>query len=180
MESKSPEPPDDKAAWQPLPPPPEYDGGSRRAGGTFGAPRRYSLATIFIVTGAFAALLGILRGVGTRPGVIGAIVALLLMVGVAQAAMFGGRQPRLASILAGIVWWLGVIASLMLGSRIVYGRQTLFDLFMTSACSFPLALAFGYAGGGVVAGVFMLLDFVEKGVARHRAARSRQAEDRLD
>ncbi|MCE9544670.1 MAG: hypothetical protein K8T25_04010 [Planctomycetia bacterium] len=158
---------------------PFYDGGSRREGGTFGAPRRYSLATIFIVTGVCAALLGILRAAGTHPAIIGALVMLLAVVGAAQAILFRGRRPRIASLLAGAVWGVGMCGILcVLDLRA--GRIDLGEMKLGVLCFMPFAVLSGYVGGTMVAGVFMLLDSVEKWLTRRRAIRPWQAEDRLD
>jgi hypothetical protein len=133
-----------------------YRGGVRRPDGTHGTPRRYSLRTIFLVTTCLAASLAALRGLGTPSILLGNLLLLVLMVGTAQALFFGGRYPRQASLVGGLLW--GVVLAVFLGVQV--GPRT--EVFMGMLCIVVVSPLLGYLSGGVVAGTFLVLDGVER------------------
>jgi hypothetical protein len=126
----------------------------------YSAPRRFDLATIFVVTVAYSILL---TGMGLLqfPPLASLIVAgFVTLIGISQALLFGGNQPRLASLLAGTVlysiamlaYWLAggprlmpTSAFLALGTSVLIGGAIL-----------------GYLSGTLIGGVFLLADYVRR------------------
>ncbi|HEV3344647.1 MAG TPA: hypothetical protein VG125_30000 [Pirellulales bacterium] len=130
----------------------------------FGVPTRFGIGTLLVVTAAYSALLALLGAVGWNKAAIVWLVVFISIVGVAQMLLFGSRRPREASILAGA---LGLPSLIWLVS--VVHRQGGFagDDF---ACLLVSAVVFGapagYLAGGVVAGVFLIMDAVQRQLTR--------------
>ena len=78
-----------------------------------GVPRRFGVGSLLAVTAAFAVLLGIVRwlagiwlgetGSAETAAIMAWLIVFFAVVGVSQAVLFGGKKPRLASLLAGAV-----------------------------------------------------------------------------
>jgi len=134
----------------------QYVGGVRRPDGTHGTPRRYSLRTIFLVMTCLAASLAALRVLGTPSILLGNLLLLILMVGAAQALFFGGRFPRQASLVGGLLW--GVLPAVFLVAQFGNRNETIMGMF----CIVVVSPLLGYLSGGVVAATFLLLDGVER------------------
>lgn len=119
----------------------------------YSVPRRFDLATIMIVTSAFALLFGVIRLFDF--GLLGfaAVAGFFTCVALAQAIMFGGRAPRAASIVAG-------------GSYCA--------LFALSADPAGLCIGvvyggiLGYLAGILIASVFLVTDLARMLVRRRR------------
>jgi hypothetical protein len=67
----------------------------------YSAPRRFDLATIFVVTGAFSLLLGGLTALGAVPAIKIMAVGLLTLVAAGQALFHEQANPRGVSVLIG-------------------------------------------------------------------------------
>ena len=78
----------------------------------YSAPRRYDLFTALIATAAFALLYAVFKAVGAATIAVVVVSALLISVAFAQALFFGGRKPRLASVLMGASLW-SVVATFL-------------------------------------------------------------------
>ena len=72
-------------------------------GKVYSVPRRFGMGTIFVVTTLFAVLFGILTSVGAPGEFVLILAGFLAIIGFAQMLLFGGKRPRLASVLPGIV-----------------------------------------------------------------------------
>jgi RimJ/RimL family protein N-acetyltransferase len=83
-----------------------------------------------------------------------------LIVGAAQAVLFRGKKPREASVYSGIVAWvvLGLIALFL-----AEPRDGWFYAGAITIGSFTAAPLLGYLTGGVLAGVFLILDRIRTG-----------------
>lgn len=136
----------------------------------YGVPRRYGLDTILVVVTLFAVLFGLLTWTGLHPVLIGLFVLFIAGVGVSQAVFFGGKNPRLASVLGGLAMWILIgigavaVASYRSGDR--WPRPEDFFCLLFGGVWFSPLL--GYVAGTFVAGVFMILEWVEQLLRTHR------------
>jgi hypothetical protein len=139
--------------WRVAPPEPQV----------FGVPRRYDLATLMAVTLAYACLFGALRALSWPPEAMVWTAGFLTVVGAAQALLFGGKCPRGASYLAGIGFMLVVM---VMGRGLPGFWEDVLILFFV-AIVLP-GLVLGYAGGVIVAGVFLVAHHLRSGLRRLR------------
>jgi hypothetical protein len=129
-----------------------------------------------------------LRWVGFGPALIGIVVAFVVLVRIGQTALFGGKAPRSASTVVGMLfffafavahmlgarfWWLfrddvfGTIIFLKFGSIICYLYPAAFLMADASGKCIDILFASivcgvpgGYLAGGFVAGVFWIIERV--------------------
>jgi hypothetical protein len=137
--------------WDPL-----FDGSN--ATKLYSAPRRFDLATIFVVTAAFSLLLGGLTALGASPIIKIAIGGFVTVIAVAQALFQKVVNPRGSSIVAGAVactlsaWcvWL------------VFPRTFPYpgSFFVYSVVIAILGGLLGYLAGTLVGGVFLVADLL--------------------
>lgn len=126
----------------------------------YSAPRRFDLATIFVVIIFYSCLLGLFVGFGVPDEITLSILGFLTVIAVAQPVMFGGRKPRLASVVVGgLAWPVLFILTTFMSGRMVPTSAVLFG----GLCSIPIGLMFGYLGGATVGGVFLIADLVRRG-----------------
>lgn len=126
-------------------------------GKVYGTPRVFDLFTLLAVTMAFALLVAMTNFGAPYLGTNGtgfSINAALFVtgIGLGQALLFSGAQPRLASILAGPpLMLLQVVA-------FVYFQSRQLDLTLLILIYLWLGVPAGYLAGAVVAGVFLVAD----------------------
>jgi hypothetical protein len=138
----------------------------------YSAPRRFDLATIFVVTSAYALLLGGFSAMDASPIVSFVIGGFVVAVGIGQAVLFGGEKPRAASVLVGIV----MHAIFWIGFWIYYPR-----VYPSEAILFVVGFIvvggaiLGYCSGALVGGVFLVADKI-----RSRFGRSARPEPPID
>lgn len=138
---------------------------SREPAKVYSVPRRYDLATLMAVTLAYAVLFGTMRSCGAPPAAIGFVSLFVTLVGLGQALLFRGRNPRRASTVAGALAFLvcGIVSVWMSShSRmgdVVYWTDTVLVLATGSLCP---GMIFGYVVGTLVAGVFLVADLFRK------------------
>lgn len=123
----------------------------------YSAPRRFDLATMFVVMIVYACLLGLFVGLGLHDAIMFSILGLLTLVAIAQPVLFGGRMPRLASVIVGGVV-LPVVVVMM-----TFNVDTPIAMIFASLSLIPLGAAVGYLAGALVGGVFLVADIVRKG-----------------
>lgn len=131
----------------------------------YSAPRRFDLATIFVVTAAYSLGLGMLRGFGTPPIVVLYIAVFITAVGVGQPILFGGTKPRLASVLMGIgAFFVGTLSLPLVGRLHIgdFSEQIAFALLFSA----PFGGGLGYVAGALVGGVFLVADKVRQRFTR--------------
>lgn len=116
----------------------------------YSAPRRFDIATTFAVSTAFAMLFTILGYCEFSVEAKLAWCVYFFGVGFAQAAMFGGRAPRTASVIAGSV----LLTLLLFGFVIGHGSIVLCALFGALILGMPG----GYLAGTIIGGVFLVAD----------------------
>jgi hypothetical protein len=95
----------------------------------YSAPRRFDLATIFVVATAYCLFFAALSPL-PLPGVASLVVAgFITLVGVGQAVLYRGLQPRKASIVVGIAicWiWVAISSPFVFQTPRVVGSSWLF------------------------------------------------------
>ena len=124
----------------------------------YSVPRRYDLATMFAVSVAYALLFATMRCSGSEPVSFAIVAGFFTFVGLAQALLFGGKAPRAASIVAGVVCW----GAIQFVQGILVFDHSLELLVFGSVCGAIL----GYVAGALIAGVFLVADFVRQSTAR--------------
>jgi hypothetical protein len=122
----------------------------------YSVPRRFDLATIFVVTLAYSLLFGAMSALSFPPTASAIVAGFILLVGAAQAFLFGGKRPRNASIIAGAVLFLLSITAvwMVLGRRFYGTAELLVTASFTTACGGML----GYLSGVIIGGVFLVAD----------------------
>lgn len=142
----------------------------------YSVPRRFDLTTIFVVTAAYSLLFAVTRAVighaqspSTESLIFVSLVTLFItVVGVAQAVLFGGKKPRLASALAGAACLILFSATLtvwdwwsqgLLAHEGFYYALGQLDFFVALAINGSIYGAIlGYLAGVLVGGVFLVAD----------------------
>jgi hypothetical protein len=134
----------------------------------YSVPRRFDLATIFVVTLAYSLLFGVMKAIGLPQSATAIIAAFIMLVGAAQALLFGGKQPRTASIVAGAVLYLLAITAAWVatGPRLYSVSQLLVPASLTIAGGGIL----GYLSGVMIGGVFLVADKLRSRLSRRQAA----------
>lgn len=131
----------------------------------YGVPRRYKLSTIFVVTTVCAVVLAACRAARIPAERMVAISLFFAVVAVAQAVLFGGRRPRLASVIAGIAITSAIhfYGTLVVGWPPAHAHNL---QLMSIATALFLGVSLGYLAGGLAAGVFLVLDKLDARLAR--------------
>jgi putative addiction module component (TIGR02574 family) len=125
----------------------------------YSAPRRFDLATIFVVTSAYAILFGGFSALGAWPIVSVVIGGFITIVGIGQAVLFGGKKPRSASMLVGVI----LHAIIWIGAWIAYPRiySATLVLFVTGYVVIG-GVILGYCAGALVGSVFLVADILRR------------------
>ena len=136
-----------------------------------GVPRRFSLATLMLTMVTYAMLLGALRMGGTPVEAIVVLLVLFTAAGVGQPILYGGRNPRRASVVIGLVLFPLEILALIVylntsGTYRIGGDEAAAFLILALLGGGVL----GYAAGCLAAGMFYLNDRYEKFKQRHAAS----------
>ncbi len=127
----------------------------------YSAPRRFDLGTIMTVTLAYALMFGFMRFLQTKPLLIVSVGMFITLVGVAQALIFGGNKPRMASMLTGGV--LMPVVYLVILTVLDFHV----DMAICEVIAFSIAgVVCGCLAGALVGGVFMVTDYVRRGMTR--------------
>ena len=116
----------------------------------YGAQRVFDLFTLMAITLAFALLFGAMKALDASPEVFFGVTSFVTFVGIGQMLLFGGKSPRLASLVGGPLALLLTTVSL----AIWYGRWA----STATICSLIFGVPAGYLAGGMVAGVFLIAD----------------------
>lgn len=137
---------------------------------THGVPRRFGVGALLAVTVVYALAFSLASGMSKRwgdplvlPITVSILFVWLTLVAIAQALLFGGRRPRLASLVTGtglyvfcaepvIAWQLYQFLYYEIG-RIWTVRAVVFSIVASPL----IGVLLGYLTGGVVAGVFVIL-----------------------
>lgn len=151
-------------------------------GPAIGVPRRFGISSLLVVTAACAALFSFLSCLDLPPievAISGAIIGgFFALIAIGQAVLFGGQKPRQASIVIGgavfTLFALGeIILFLVFAPRSPPAAAVPWLIFALIAQALILGPVFGYLAGGVIAGIFLVLDRIEhrrNSPARHQPA----------
>ena len=123
----------------------------------YSVPRRFDMATIFVVTGAYSILLGSLSALHAGPIVMTALAIFISLVGVGQALLFRGLKPRLASTLVGIC----IFQFLTIGQWF-YTPIPIGLMLVLAIVNILYGAILGYLIGTMVGGVFLVADLIRR------------------
>lgn len=146
--------------------------------GLYSAPRTFDIATLLVVTFAYALLFAGLRLLDSPSFLFAFLSGLISWVGIAQAAFHGKRSPRQVSVVAGLVYFEIVF----IGAYLFQGSPRKFsalELFCSLIGSVPGGTGCGYLAGALVGGVFMLAEVVRNALGRlQRAPKTSHADEK--
>lgn len=126
----------------------------------YGVPRVFDLFTLMAITMAFALLFALLKLVSPAFNISATTLTILIsgyvtLIAVAQMVLFGGDNPRMASVVAGPFSLLSICMAFWIPSSGLGVTMTLvLSLFLSILFGFFL----GYLSGAVVAGVLLVAD----------------------
>lgn len=129
----------------------------------YSVPRRYDLASLFVISGAYAILFGFLRLFECPPALFAMIAGLVTWVALAQAVLFKGRRPRAASVVAGVVFFT---TPAVVGPIVTLSIRSVGYAVFESLCAAITGAIWGYAAGVLVGGVFLVADLTRKLISR--------------
>ena len=141
----------------------ETTGTNNTASRPVGVPRRFGVGSLLVVTAAFAILLGAMKSLQVDPIVMGLVAAFIAVVGAGQAVLFGGKAPRKASMVAGMLFPLVVGFLVFVYAVVARGRLSGFEFgefFVNIVLLCVLGMPLGYVAGGLAAGVFLAIERV--------------------
>ncbi|MCE5267175.1 MAG: hypothetical protein LLG00_04760 [Planctomycetaceae bacterium] len=126
-------------------------------------PRRFSIGAAMMLTAIFAILFGILRASDAPPVVFFVTLVFVAAIAMCQALLFGGKNPRKASILVGIVAGvlvdLAFVAVVVLDACYHHAHVSVEDIALMAVAvwaAFLVCTAFGYVIGWFVAAIFLV------------------------
>jgi hypothetical protein len=128
----------------------------------YAAPRRFDLATILVVTLAYAALFAVMRLLRWPLPMFGVVALFVTLVGVGQAVLLKGRAPRLASAVVGSVFFVMAPAILDVLSGTGQSLSATIDSLVLYVCGPAICVAVsgaivGYCTGAMIGGVFLVI-----------------------
>lgn len=130
----------------------------------YSAPRRFDLATIFVVTTAYALLFAGLSVLKLSPIVNLMAAAFIAIVGIGQALLFRGLRPRTSSFLVGIATYCTFSFGYFLLNPRIYPTSMVAIML---AYGLAAGAIFGYAAGAFVGSVFLVANFVRRRFSRN-------------
>lgn len=131
---------------------------ARKRGDQVGMPRRFGIATLMIITAAFALVCGVLKTLGAPPFAYLGVLGFVAWIAACQAVLFKGQEPRGASIVGGAVF--GALVALGgVGWQLLRGEfvpAILTELILDGVCGALFGGIWGYAVGCVFAAIFLV------------------------
>ena len=131
-----------------------------------GVPRRFGMGRLLALVTFFAVLFSILRVLRTGGLVLALVGVFFLAVGLGQTILYRGRRPRAASCMTGavmlpILFVIGMLTVFALdlsgGFEAIPGRS-IAQVVCAAIYLPPVGAGLGYLTGGLVAGLFLVLD----------------------
>jgi hypothetical protein len=122
----------------------------------YSAPRRFDLATIFVVTAAFSVLFASMSALRLPPLFSAGVAGFISLVGSSQALLFRGQRPRTASLIVGAVACSLLNLAAWMGSG--FRAYATFQLWLGGIYSIIGGAFLGYVAGAFVGGVFLVAD----------------------
>jgi hypothetical protein len=138
----------------------------------YGVTRRFSLATLMLMMAATSLLLAATNLFTVPAYVSGAMILLCIATAVGQMFLFHGDDPRLASLIVGVVCCpLLAIFMLKAGAWSTFRHTETGEIIAVAFTGLLFGAPLGYAAGCVVAGVLLLMDLTESKLVRWRKVR---------
>lgn len=133
----------------------------------YSVTRRFDLAMMLTGTTGFAVLFAGMRALGTPDFVFAFFAGLIATVAAAQALLFGGNDPRRASIYSGWVYCVVMPGVLEVLSGVVglAGQRSGGPVLLVGCISLSAMLlggVVGYVAGALAAGVFLIAELVRE------------------
>lgn len=122
-----------------------------------GVPRQFGIATLMVLTTAFAVLFSLMTVLGTVPELFAGISLFVAGVAACQVLIYQGKNPRKASfvggyIVGGVVTFIfAMAAGVYWQSGWLFFQAMIVGFAMTATLGGPC----GYLAGCVVAGIFL-------------------------
>jgi hypothetical protein len=131
-----------------------------------GLQKRFSMGVLMAWVTLFAVVFSVLKWMEAAPEVFAIIALLMFCVGIAQMWLFGGKNPRLASLVAGgVVLPVEILlCNLLTGFFVEHNGGILQPIIVSIALmipAVPIGVFFGYLLGGLTAGIVLVLDRLE-------------------
>jgi hypothetical protein len=130
-------------------------------------PRRFGVGSLLVVTAVLALFLGVVRWIVVQadlpPIIIGAAAAYIVVVGVGQAVLFGGKSPRKASVIVGMPCLFVILMAWAIHEGLTKERDVgyiIWESIGIAAASIIFGAPCGYCAGGWAAGVFLIIERV--------------------
>lgn len=123
--------------------------------------RRFGIGKLMAITTLFAVLFGLMKWADFHPIVFAAVAVFVAGIGVAQALLFGGKDPRRASVLSGAflfpLIWIGspVIMDWIQGGHYPWEVLNPYVLVVSVIIGVFIGSGFGYMAGFLVACLFL-------------------------
>jgi hypothetical protein len=133
--------------------------------GGYCVPRRFGLGTLMAVATAYALVIWGMQQLDWPPVVIIVNAIFLTLIGGIQMAMT--KTPRWASIVVGVAC---VLAMSLFGALRFRNLPSLSEFFLVVIFSLIGGVIYGYLGGALVAGVFLVIDAVARFFSRDNRA----------
>ena len=132
-----------------------------------GVPRRFAVGTALIIMTMYAVLFAVMKSAEFHPVAFLIVTVFFTGVGAAQMFLFGGRRPRDASFVAGAVLLPTILVTLIMiawlsDDRGPDGSEVIGLLLSVIVPITILGVLLGYVAGGLTAGVFLILDRIDK------------------
>jgi hypothetical protein len=121
----------------------------------YSAPRRFDLATIFVVTAAYSIILGGMSALDSQPITKIFVVGLVTLVAAGQALFHDRANPRGVSVIIGA-------AASTLFSWILWLSDPGESLIFVTIIGFVFGAILGYIAGVVVGGMFLVADLLRR------------------
>jgi len=143
-----------------------------RATGIYSVPRRFDLATIFVVTAAYSILLGGLTALDATPIIKTLVAGFVTIVAISQAGLEKRIHPRGTSIIAGAIAFTIIVAVEWLELR----RHVPIPFIAIVIAGVLIGSFLGYLAGTVAGGVFLVADLL-RGRLERRPSPTKADED---
>jgi len=124
-----------------------------------GMPRRFGVGALVALTALFATVFAVATSLGASPVLVGGIGVFFVGIGLGQMVLYGGKDPRRASVVSGavllpVLYVAGAIAAAAIrGERI--SPRLVPGFFSVALVGAILGMGFGYLAGALIAGLFL-------------------------
>ena len=136
----------------------------------FGVPRRFGMTALFAIVTFYGVVFAVMKSLDFHAIGFTIFSVFLTCVGLGQALLFGGKSPRAASVCVGAVLFPMEIMALIvydhLSSPGISFYEMLGEIIGLIVLCIPAGVLLGHLAGGLVGGVFVLLDLIAKKTRR--------------